>query len=277
MLSILDWNIVQHPQKADKFLFLRENFFFFSDEHFSLRKSPDPGGPAMSLYPPSPRHPGQTLHAGDVLDVLATRFGRWVSFVHACRVGETMRHTEISISAFRRGIPVGNTSSLGLPLVWKHWVHFVGLRKRGACTTRWLVHHVNAVVAFKAWRVMVNGRLVIHDQCVVTAFKHWHFLWRNRGARNRAKADAFRETIVRRNRLRSQWEDEQRNNAHRKKYDSQKRRDRLDALYGLDPVVRVARFPNQEPHCFTCNAGHGSDRWPVTVVHTSSNTRPTRD
>ena len=42
----------------------------------------------------------------------------------------------------------------------------------------------------------------------------------------------------------------------------------LPYRYGL------ARFPNQAAHCFISNAGDCSDRLPLPVVHTSSNTRP---
>jgi len=38
--------------------------------------------------------------------------------------------------------------------------------------------------------------------------------------------------------------------------------------------VRPCAFPKSDTHCFTSNAGHGSDLSLVTVVHTSSNTRP---
>lgn len=202
----------------------------------------------MSLYPPSPRYSGPALHGGEAFDVLSNRFQRWVSFVDAVRVTGMMRVTASEISAFSHA-PRG---SINLSLFWKHWCHFVSLRRKNAPIARWLVHQTCVVVAFKAWKQFCTGRPVVHDLNVVTCWKHWKWQWQVNMKGKLAKAAALHETHKKRKWLRTKWEDETSNRAHRKEYELDKRQERLDRFYGLDSSdarfsssARAARIPEK--------------------------------
>ena len=76
-------------------------------------------------------------------------------------------------------------------LAWKHWRHFVHIRRHSPHLMSALAEHECAVVAWKAWKFLAFGRPVARDPEVVVAWKHWkHWALAEVATRN-ARADAL--------------------------------------------------------------------------------------
>ena len=80
-------------------------------------------------------------------------------------------------------------------LAWKHWRHFVHIRRHALHLVSALVEHECAVVAWKAWKVLALGRPVARDPEVVVAWKHWKFWALAEVAARHARADALAKRL----------------------------------------------------------------------------------
>ena len=199
----------------------------------------------MSLYPPSPRYRPPRLRGGEALDALSSRFARWCDVVEASKVTAALGSAALELRTIRDAGFLGPPARGGArprarrwdvaSACWKHWRHFVSLSKARAPLTSSLVERECAVVAFKHWRFGTFGRPVAHDACVVVAWKHWRWMFVSVAKERDAKAERFREALLKRRFLKIKWEDETANRANRRAYDLEARRKRLDRLYGLDP------------------------------------------
>lgn len=86
-----------------------------------------------------------------------------------------------------RGFRGGTSRAAGL-MAWKHWRHFVVLRRTRPHITGGLIDEEAAVVCWKHWRHFVAGRPLVHDQEVVVCWKHWRY-FHAQGAARRARAE----------------------------------------------------------------------------------------
>ena len=79
---------------------------------------------------------------------------------------------------------------------WKHWRHFVHIRRHAPHLVSALAEHECAVVAWKAWKFLAFGRPVARDPEVVVAWKHWkHWALAEVATRN-ARADALARRLA---------------------------------------------------------------------------------
>jgi hypothetical protein len=116
--------------------------------------------------------------------------------------------------------------------VWKHWKHFVLLRRHRPNIAGGLIDEEVVVVCWKHWRRAAAGRPLIHDIEAVVCWKHWK-LFHAMGAERRGKAEAMGLRLKAGRQAEARRRDEEAMRAERKKNLAEQRKQRRDEDWGF--------------------------------------------
>ena len=190
----------------------------------------------MSLLPPSPRYAGPRPRGWAARDALEPAWRQWCALVDSRKVSFAMRATERAVSELVSAAVAPHGPRIALALAWKHWRHFLAMRRAAPYLAGTLVERECAVVAFKAWRRATRGRPVAHEDSVVVCWKAWRFAAETMRRQRHAKADALAREL----RARRDAALRRHNDAHvravRRENLARERRRRRDEDWGFDPV-----------------------------------------
>ena len=117
----------------------------------------------MSLLPPSPRYAGPRPRGWAARDALEPAWRQWCALVDSRKVSFAMRATERAVSELVSAAVAPPGPRIALALAWKHWRHFLAMRRAAPYLAGTLVERECAVVAFKAWRRATRGRPVAYE------------------------------------------------------------------------------------------------------------------